>query len=583
MTAGSYDYIIAGAGSAGCVLANRLGEDPSVRILVLEAGGSERAVIIDMPAALSIPMNTKRFNWGMRTEPEPCLDGREVNLPRGKGLGGSSSINGMCWVRGSPMDYELWEALGAEGWRWSNVLPYFQRLENVEGGGPLRGTSGPVRVNRGLQRNPLYNVFVEAGVAAGYARSRNMNEAQHEGFGPMEMNIGDGLRMSAARAYLRPAMARGNVHVVTGALVDRVLFEGRRATGIAWKVNNQERQANAVREVILSAGSIMSPMILKRSGIGPATELKQHGLPVVHHLPGVGENLMDHLELYIQMECIRPVTLFSTQSLWGKAKIGMEWLATRKGLGATNHFESGGHIRSRAGIVYPDIQYHFLPLAISYDGLSLATGHGFQVHVGTKRSKSRGWVRLRDATPESLPRVRFNYMSHPDDWLEFRACMRLTREIFAQTPFAPYRGMELAPGAEAQDDAALDSFLKRKVESAYHPCGTCRMGTDDDAVTDPNGRVRGVDGLRVVDSSLMPQATAGDLNAPTLVLAERMADLIRGRHLAEAEGAALLADPHWATRQRGPAISRDYSNNRNELKAALLANASGITSLAGAS
>ena len=583
MTGESYDYIIAGAGSAGCVLANRLGEDPSLRILVLEAGGSERAVVVDMPAALSIPMNTKRFNWGMRTEPEPGLDGREVNLPRGKGLGGSSSINGMCWVRGSPMDYELWEALGAEGWRWSNVLPYFQRLENVEGGGPLRGTSGPVRVNRGLQRNPLYNVFVEAGVAAGYARSRNMNEAQHEGFGPMEMNIGDGLRMSAARAYLRPAMARGNVHVVTGALVDRVLFEGRRATGIAWKVNNEARQAKATREVILSAGSIMSPMILKRSGIGPAAELKQHGLPVVHESPGVGENLMDHLELYIQMECTKPVTLFSTQSLWGKAKIGMEWLATRKGLGATNHFESGGHIRSRAGIVYPDIQYHFLPLAISYDGLSLASGHGFQVHVGTKRSKSRGWVRLRDATPESLPRVRFNYMSHPDDWLEFRACMRLTREIFAQTPFAPYRGMELAPGAEAQDDAALDSFLKRKVESAYHPCGTCRMGTDDGAVTTPNGRVRGVDGLRVVDASLMPQATAGDLNAPTLVLAERMADLIRGRHLAEAEGAALLADPHWATRQRGPAISRDYSNNRTELKAALLANASGITSLAGTS
>jgi choline dehydrogenase len=362
-----------------------------------------------------------------------------------------------------------------------------------------------------------------------------------------------------------------------------VLFEGRRATGIAWKVNNEARQAKATREVILSAGSIMSPMILKRSGIGPAAELKQHGLPVVHESPGVGENLMDHLELYIQMECTKPVTLFSTQSLWGKAKIGMEWLATRKGLGATNHFESGGHIRSRAGIVYPDIQYHFLPLAISYDGLSLASGHGFQVHVGTKRSKSRGWVRLRDATPESLPRVRFNYMSHPDDWLEFRACMRLTREIFAQTPFAPYRGMELAPGAEAQDDAALDSFLKRKVESAYHPCGTCRMGTDDGAVTTPNGRVRGVDGLRVVDASLMPQATAGDLNAPTLVLAERMADLIRGRYLAEADGAALLADPHWATRQRGPAISRDYSNNRTELKAALLANASGITSLAGTS
>lgn len=571
----TYDYVIAGAGSAGCVLANRLGEDPSLRILVLEAGGSEKAVIVDMPAALSIPMNTRRFNWGMRTEPEPGLDGREVNLPRGKGLGGSSSINGMCWVRGNPMDYELWEALGADGWRWSNVLPYFQRLENVEGGGPLRGTTGPVRVNRGLQKNPLYDVFIEAGVQAGYARSANMNELQHEGFGPMEMNIGDGRRMSAARAYLRPAMARGNVHVVTGAVVDRVLFDGRRATGIAYRVNGEMRQVSATREVIVSAGSIMSPMILKRSGIGPAAELKGHGIAVVHDAPGVGENLMDHLELYIQMECTKPVTLFPTQSLWGKAKIGMEWLATRKGLGATNHFESGGHIRSRAGIVYPDIQYHFLPLAISYDGLSLASGHGFQVHVGTKRSKSRGWVRLRDAKPDSLPRVRFNYMSHPDDWLEFRACMRLTREIFAQPAFAPYRGKELAPGADAQDDAALDAFLKRKVESAYHPCGTCRMGSDAASVTMPDGRVRGVDGLRVVDSSLMPQATAGDLNAPTLVLAERMSDLIRGRHLPEAEGAALLADPQWASRQRGPSISRDYASDRAALAAALLANARG--------
>jgi choline dehydrogenase len=578
--AGHYDYIIAGAGSAGCVLGNRLGEDPSLRILVLEAGGSEKAVIVDMPAALSIPMNTRRFNWSLRTEPEPGLDGREVNLPRGKGLGGSSSINGMCWVRGNPMDYELWEALGAEGWRWSNVLPYFQRLENVAGGGSLRGTDGPVHVNRGLQKNPLYDVFVEAGVQAGYARSANMNERQHEGFGPMEMNIGDGRRMSAARAYLRPAMARGNVQVVTGAAVDRVLFEGRRATGISFRVNGETRQAKAAREVIVSAGSIMSPVILKRSGIGPAAELKDHGIAVVHDAPGVGENLMDHLELYIQMACTQPVTLFPTQSLWGKAKIGMEWLATRKGLGATNHFESGGHIRSRAGIVYPDIQYHFLPLAISYDGQSLASSHGFQVHVGTKRSKSRGWVRLRDADPDSLPRVRFNYMSHPDDWREFRACIRFSREIFAQPAFAPYRGAELAPGDAAQDDAALDGFLKRKVESAYHPCGTCRMGSDALSVTLPDGRVRGVEGLRVVDASLMPQATAGDLNAPTLVLAERMADLIRGRHLPEAEGAALLADPHWATRQRGPSISRDYSRDRTELKEALLAEASGTNGLA---
>lgn len=572
---GPFDFVIVGAGSAGCVLANRLGEDPSVRILVLEAGGSERSVIVDMPAALSIPMNTARFNWGMSTEPEPALGGREVNLPRGKGLGGSSSINGMCWVRGNPMDYELWEALGAEGWRWANVLPYFQRLEAVRGGGPLRGTHGPVSVTRGPETNPLYNAFVEAGVQAGYARSSNMNELQHEGFGPMEMNVGDGRRMSAARAYLRPAMARGNVAVITGAVVDRVTFENRRATGVAFIAGGQSREVKATREVILSAGSIMSPVILKRSGIGPGEELATHGIAVIHDAAQVGENLMDHLELYVQMECRQPVTLYPTQSLWGKARIGIEWLATRRGLGATNHFESGGHIRSRAGIVYPDIQYHFLPLAISYDGQTLAEGHGFQVHVGTKRSKSRGFVRLRDARPDSLPRVRFNYMSHPDDWLEFRSCIRFTREIFAQAAFAPYRGSELAPGDAARSDAEIDSFMRRKLESAYHPCGTCRMGTDDRAVTSPDGRVRGVDGLRVVDASLMPQATAGDLNAPTLALAERIADLIRNRHLPAAEAAPLLADPHWATRQRGPAISRDYSTERSVLAAALLANARG--------
>lgn len=571
---GSFDYVIVGAGSAGCVLANRLGEDPAMRILVLEAGGSEKAVIVDMPAALSIPMNTARFNWGMKTEPEPALDGREVNLPRGKGLGGSSSINGMCWVRGNPMDYELWEALGADGWRWSNVLPYFQRLEAVQGGGPLRGTDGPVQVKRGTEKNPLYQTFIEAGVEAGYARSSNMNELQHEGFGPMEMNVGGGLRMSAARAYLRPAMARGNVKVITGAVVDRVMFDGRMATGVRFIIGGETREVKAGREVILSAGSIMSPVILKRSGIGAAPELASHGIQVLHDARQVGENLMDHLELYVQMECIKPVTLFPTQSMWGKAKIGVQWLATRGGLGATNHFESGGHIRSRAGIVYPDIQYHFLPLAISYDGQTLAQGHGFQVHVGTKRSKSRGSVRLRDANPESLPRVRFNYMSHPDDWQEFRSCIAFTRELFSQPAFAPYRGRELAPGADA-DLAVLDQFMKRKLESAYHPCGTCRMGSDDAAVTTPEGLVRGVSGLRVVDASLMPQATAGDLNAPTLALAERLSDLVRRKHLPEAQGAALLADPFWATRQRGPVISLDYANNRAALAAALLANARG--------
>lgn len=572
---GSYDYVIIGAGSAGCVLANRLGEDPKVRILVLEAGGNDRATIVAMPSALSIPMNTTRFNWGMTTEPEPGLDGRVMNLPRGKGLGGSSSINGMCWVRGNPMDYELWEALGADGWRWSNVLPYFQRLEDVQGGGPLRGTDGPIKVTRGRETNPLYHAFVQAGVQAGYAQSPNMNQRQHEGFGPMEMNVGGGARCSAAVAYLRPAMARGNVRVITKALVDKIEFAGRRATAVVFAVKGQACRARAGREVILSAGAIMSPVILKRSGVGPSAELREHGITVRHDSPGVGENLMDHLEVYIQQECTQPISLYPAISLLGKARIGVEWLLTHRGLGATNHFESGGHIRSRAGIVYPDIQYHFLPLAISYDGKSAVRGHGYQVHVGTKRSKSRGWVRLRDARPQSLPRVQFNYMTHPDDWLDYRACIRLTREIFAQTAMAPYRGAELAPGADVTTDDALDAFLKRKLESAYHPSGTCRMGTDAAAVTHPDGRVHGLEALRVVDASVMPQATAGDLNAPTLVIAERMADLIRGRHLPVATDAPLLAAQDWATAQRSPHILQDYSNDRAALRDVLLANARG--------
>jgi choline dehydrogenase len=317
----------------------------------------------------------------------------------------------------------------------------------------------------------------------------------------------------------------------------------------------------------------MSPAILKRSGIGAQQELRDLGIGVVHHSPEVGENLMDHLELYIQQACIQPITLYPAVKLLGKAKIGAQWLLTHKGLGATNHFESGGHIRSRAGIVYPDIQFHFLPLAISYDGKTLASGHGYQVHVGTKRSKSRGWVRLRDASPESLPRVRFNYMTHPDDLMEFRACVRYTREIFSQTAMNPYRGRELAPLPEVNSNAQLDAFIKRNVESAYHPCGTCRMGTDERSVTLPDGKVRGIEQLRVVDASVMPQATAGDLNAPTLALAERMSDLMRGRHLPEATGAPLLASSDWAGSQRTSTIERDYSGDRASLREALLINA----------
>jgi choline dehydrogenase len=566
----TYDYVIIGAGSAGSVLARRLSEDAGVSVLVLEAGGSDLSVIVAMPAALTMPMNTKRFNWGMVTEPEPGLNGRCINLPRGKGMGGSSSINGMCYVRGNPMDYELWEAKGATGWHWANVLPYFQKMERVAEGGPYRGTDGPLHVTRGAEANPLYHAFVDAGAAAGYARSANMNQIQHEGFGPMEMTVGDGIRASAARVYLRPALKNPKVRLVTRALVKRILFEGKTAVGVEYLHRGRVETVGARREVILSAGSIMSPMILKRSGIGPASELAEHGIPVLHPLAGVGENLMDHLELYVQYACTKPVSLFPSMSLMGKAAIGVKWLATRKGLGATNHFETGGHIRSRAGLVYPDIQFHFLPLAISYDGKSLASGHGFQVHVGTKRSKSRGWVRLRDADARSLPRVQFNYMTHAEDWQEMRACIRLSREIFAQAPMAQYVGDELAPGAQAQSDDALDDFIRRKVESAYHPCGTCRMGTDPLAVVDPDCRVIGVANLRVVDASVMPQATAGDLNGPTIMLAERAADIIRGKLLPAAEDAPILADEAWKSRQRGTEIARDYANDRDALRAQLL-------------
>jgi choline dehydrogenase len=566
----TYDYVIIGAGSAGSVLARRLSEDAGVSVLVLEAGGSDLSVIVAMPAALTMPMNTKRFNWGMVTEPEPGLNGRCINLPRGKGMGGSSSINGMCYVRGNPMDYELWEAKGATGWHWANVLPYFQKMERVAEGGPYRGTDGPLHVTRGAEANPLYHAFVDAGAAAGYARSANMNQIQHEGFGPMEMTVGDGIRASAARVYLRPALKNPKVRLVTRALVKRILFEGKTAVGVEYLHRGRVETVGAGREVILSAGSIMSPMILKRSGIGPASELAEHGIPVLHPLAGVGENLMDHLELYVQYACTKPVSLFPSMSLMGKAAIGVKWLATRKGLGATNHFETGGHIRSRAGLVYPDIQFHFLPLAISYDGKSLASGHGFQVHVGTKRSNSRGWVRLRDADARSLPRVQFNYMTHAEDWEEMRACIRLSREIFAQAPMAQYVGDELAPGAQAQSDDALDDFIRRKVESAYHPCGTCRMGTDPLAVVDPDCRVIGLANLRVVDASIMPQATAGDLNGPTIMLAERAADIIRGKLLPAAEDAPILADEAWNSRQRGTEIVRDYANDRDALRAQLL-------------
>ncbi|MEK0083010.1 choline dehydrogenase [Benzoatithermus flavus] len=549
----TFDYVIVGAGSAGCVLANRLTEDGRNKVLVLEYGGSDRSVFIQMPSALSIPMNMAKYNWQYETEPEPHLDNRRLHTPRGKVLGGSSSINGLVYIRGNPLDFDRWEEEGAKGWAYRHVLPYFKRAETrEEGGNEYRGSDGPLHTRYGALENPLYRVWIEAGKQAGYPETADVNGYQQEGFGRMDMTVYRGRRWSAANAYLKPAMKRPNLEVVTGALATGIVLEGRKAVGVRYRRGGSEHEVRVRREVILSGGPINSPQLLKLSGIGPAEELKDHGIEVRHHLPGVGENLQDHLEFYFQVACTQPITLYSSMSPWAKALIGMRWLLTKDGLGATNHFESCAFIRSRAGVKYPDIQYHFLPLAVTYDGRSLASEHGFQAHVGPMRSKSRGWVRLRSNNPLDKPRVFFNYMSHPDDWIEMRACVRLTREIFAQPAFAPYRGREIQPGEHVTSDEAIDAFIRQKVESAYHPSCTCRMGSPDDpmAVVDPETRVIGLEGLRVVDSSIMPSITTGNLNAPTIMIGEKAADHILGKAPLPASNAPYYVAPNWETAQR---------------------------------
>jgi choline dehydrogenase len=469
-------------------------------------------------------------------------------------LGGSSSINGLVYMRGNAQDFQRWESEGATGWNYASVLPYFRRAEKrAAGGDDYRGDEGPLQTRYGTLENPLHKVWLEAGKQAGYPATDDINGYQQEGFGRFDMTVSeDGRRCSAANAYLRPAMRRPNLAVKTGAFVTRVLFDERRAIGVEYRQGDATHTVHARREVIMSAGPINSPKLLKLSGVGPAAELREHGIEVVVDRPGVGENLQDHIEYYFQVACTQPVTLYSSMGLFSRAMIGVRWLLKKDGLGATNHFETGAYVRSREGIPYPDIELHFLPLAVTYDGSSLAKEHGFQAHVGPMRSKSRGYVRLASRDPREKPKILFNYLSHPDDLAEFRAGTRLTREIFAQKAFDPYRGREIQPGKDVQTDDEIDAFVRSKVESAYHPSCSCKMGRSSDpmAVVDPEGRVYGVEGLRVIDSSVMPSITTGNLNAPTIMLAEKMADHVMGHAPLPPSAAPYYVVGDWQVAQR---------------------------------
>ncbi|MDE4142448.1 MULTISPECIES: choline dehydrogenase [Rhodobacterales] len=548
------DYVIVGAGSAGCALAYRLSE-AGHRVLVIEHGGTDMGPFIQMPAALSYPMNMSLYDWGYKSEPEQHLGGRELVCPRGKVIGGSSSINGMVYVRGHAGDYNHWAESGARGWSYADVLPYFKRMETWHDGGhggdpDWRGTDGPLHISRGPRDNPLHDAFVEAGRQAGYPVTGDYNGQQQEGFGPMEMTVWKGRRWSAANAYLRPALKRDTCDVIR-ALARRIVIEEGRATGVEVERGGKVEVIRADREVIVSASSLNSPKLLMLSGIGPAAHLAEHGIDVVADRPGVGQNLQDHLEVYMQMACSQPITLYKYWNLLGKGLVGAQWLFTKTGLGASNQFESAAFIRSDKGVEYPDIQYHFLPMAVRYDGQAAAEGHGFQAHVGPMRSPSRGNVSLRSSDPKAAPKILFNYMSTEQDWEDFRKCIRLTREIFSQDAFKPFVKHEIQPGNELQSDDEIDSFIREHAESAYHPCGTCKMGAEDDpmAVVDPECRVIGVDGLRVADSSIFPRITNGNLNGPSIMTGEKAADHILGRRLPSSNAEPWF-HPGWQAAQR---------------------------------